>query len=99
MSVHKSAPKPNQSNYSERVAENVRTVANATIPAMWQDPVTNNKVFNQAYIDSLIDELEAKLPEKDNNDWSKIPHELGNTFGEGFDSAVKEVKKILEDYR
>lgn len=48
-------------DYKDRVIENIKTVANANIPAMWENPVTGKKVYNEAYTEGKV--TEARIDE------------------------------------
>lgn len=47
--------------YDHKVAENCRTTANSMFPASWQDPMTNQKLYNLAFIKQAV--IKARIGE------------------------------------
>lgn len=54
-----------QLEYDHRVAENVRLVANSKVFSTWLDPVTNNKVYNEAAFAQLKERLLQAIGENE----------------------------------
>ena len=60
-----------QLNYANKVAENCRLVANSEIPAIWADPLTGKKLYNEAELKRAEMRGELKGLQETHKHWRK----------------------------
>lgn len=77
--------------YNSRVVDNIHLCARTKIPAEYIDPVTGNKLYNQASLNeavtAVLKRVDAELPE-DKPYGKDTPDEYTEQWHDGFNSAV-----------